>query len=522
MLNSIGIRNLRSFVNETMVDIKPITVFVGKNSSGKSSLLRTFPLLRQSIEGNTTGPILWFGRFVDYGDFNQVLSNNTKDENPTIDFKFNLTLDTSRNLFSKTKDECTDVEITLKVSANKIKTIFHSVIIKIYDTTLEINSENNGGTFIVYHDNISLKIGNIQLSKNYEFIPRVLGQRKKDESSSINTTTKARAYFDDEYDIYVQSELEQAFLSTASRQAKKHFSNRSEINNIMNRLGRIGVMSFDDFSNTLKSAFRDQKSFMKHFHEDPEGITNELYPYLFGWNLNNLIRNINSQINRTFTSIKYIAPLRATTERYYRFQDLQVDEIDHTGSNLAMLLNSLGSTEQKNFAAWTKDNFGFSVFVKEVGAHYAVKIITNDDEEEYNISDMGFGYSQMLPIIASIWLETERRSPASFRSKAPIFVIEQPELHLHPAYQAKLGELFSKVISKAQERNLNIKIVFETHSPSIIEALGESIEDGILKPEDTSIYIFHKNDKGETKVDKSKFNANGRLTNWPVGFFSGR
>lgn len=101
--------------------------------------------------------------------------------------------------------------------------------------------------------------------------------------------------------------------------------------------------------------------------------------------------------------------MRSTTERYYRFQDLQVDEIDHTGSNLAMLLNSLRPSEQKEFSLWTKDNFGFSVFVKEVGAHYAVKIISPDDQKEYNISDMGFGYSQVLPIIVSIWMETERR-----------------------------------------------------------------------------------------------------------------
>ncbi|HFG2220775.1 TPA: AAA family ATPase, partial [Vibrio cholerae] len=66
-MDSIRIRNLRSFTdsvcNEKYVEIKPITVFVGKNSCGKSTLLRTFPLLRQSIESNTTGPILWYGDY---------------------------------------------------------------------------------------------------------------------------------------------------------------------------------------------------------------------------------------------------------------------------------------------------------------------------------------------------------------------------------------------------------------------------------------------------------------------------
>lgn len=201
------------------------------------------------------------------------------------------------------------------------------------------------------------------------------------------------------------------------------------------------------------------------------------------------IKTINNELVRIFTGVKYIAPLRATTERYYRFQDLQVDEIDHTGSNLAMLLNSLKPNEQREFSNWTRENFGFSVIVKSEGAHYAVKITSEDDPREYNISDMGFGYSQVLPIIASIWIETEKRRNR-FSSQI-IFVIEQPELHLHPAYQAKLGDLFAKVISIAKDKNVNLNIIFETHSQSIIEALGEKIESQIISKDDLSV-IFEK------------------------------
>jgi AAA15 family ATPase/GTPase len=96
MINGIGLQNFRSYVDKTFINLKPITVFVGKNSSGKSSLLRTFPLLRQSVEENTTGPILWYGRFVDFGDFTDVLSRNS--ENKEITFSFSLS---SRRKFRK-------------------------------------------------------------------------------------------------------------------------------------------------------------------------------------------------------------------------------------------------------------------------------------------------------------------------------------------------------------------------------------------------------------------------------------
>ncbi|MCX2201376.1 AAA family ATPase [Pantoea agglomerans] len=76
MLKGIGVKNLRSFENYAYSELKPLTVYLGRNSSGKSSLIRLFPLLRQSVQETTTGPILWYGRFVDYGNFNEAICKN--------------------------------------------------------------------------------------------------------------------------------------------------------------------------------------------------------------------------------------------------------------------------------------------------------------------------------------------------------------------------------------------------------------------------------------------------------------
>lgn len=75
MLQSIRLRNLRSFAdtdNSPYIDLKPITVLIGKNSSGKSTFLRSLPLLRQSVEAHTTGPILWYSSYVDFGAFSEA------------------------------------------------------------------------------------------------------------------------------------------------------------------------------------------------------------------------------------------------------------------------------------------------------------------------------------------------------------------------------------------------------------------------------------------------------------------
>lgn len=89
----IGFKNLRALKDTGDIPIKPLTVLLGNNSSGKSTFLRTFPLLKQSIETRTTGPLLWYGRFVDFGDFSNALTDKNSDD--FIEFNYELEFDSS-------------------------------------------------------------------------------------------------------------------------------------------------------------------------------------------------------------------------------------------------------------------------------------------------------------------------------------------------------------------------------------------------------------------------------------------
>lgn len=73
-LDSIQLKNLRSLKDTGFIQLKPITVLVGKNSVGKSTFLRSFPLIRQSCERQKRAPILWYGKLVDFGDFKTALN----------------------------------------------------------------------------------------------------------------------------------------------------------------------------------------------------------------------------------------------------------------------------------------------------------------------------------------------------------------------------------------------------------------------------------------------------------------
>jgi AAA15 family ATPase/GTPase len=87
----IGFKNLRSLKETGLIEIRPITFLLGQNSSGKSTFLRSFPLLRQSIETRTKGPILWYGGFVDFGDYNTAVFDKAVDTYIEFQFEINLT-----------------------------------------------------------------------------------------------------------------------------------------------------------------------------------------------------------------------------------------------------------------------------------------------------------------------------------------------------------------------------------------------------------------------------------------------
>ena len=88
-LLGFGVKNLRCLTDTGIVPIKPITLLVGRNSSGKSTFLRAFPLLRQSVEAPRESPILWYDpQFVDFGSFADAVNHRADDG--SITFRFRL------------------------------------------------------------------------------------------------------------------------------------------------------------------------------------------------------------------------------------------------------------------------------------------------------------------------------------------------------------------------------------------------------------------------------------------------
>lgn len=107
--------------------------------------------------------------------------------------------------------------------------------------------------------------------------------------------------------------------------------------------------------------------------------------------------------------VSYIAPVRATAERYYKLRNLAADEVDCRGKNLPIFLNSLPQGLFEDFQKWLLENLGFQVFTLVSECHVSLKTQKQGQAKAINLSDAGFGYSQILPIVTQLWYIAAKR-----------------------------------------------------------------------------------------------------------------
>ena len=117
--------------------------------------------------------------------------------------------------------------------------------------------------------------------------------------------------------------------------------------------------------------------------------------------------------------------------------------------------------------------------------------------------DVGYGVSQALPLI------TELVDPEA----GPLFLLQQPEVHLHPSAQAALGTLFCSIATPERQ------LIVETHSDYILDRVVTDIRDQKteLKPEDVSILYFEMNDL-DVAIHSLQLDKQGNILGAPDGY----
>jgi hypothetical protein len=227
------------------------------------------------------------------------------------------------------------------------------------------------------------------------------------------------------------------------------------------------------------------------------------------------------QLEQLFSRVFYLGPLRDYPKRQYPWAGGQPRDMGRRGEQVveALLasresgvLYSLGKgikrqTLEGRVAWWLKKLELISSFevrpIAEGGKLFQVWVRRQPEADEVLITDVGFGVSQILPVITLCYYAPEGST----------VILEQPEIHLHPRVQSGLADVFVDVVKKR-----NVQIILESHSEHLLRRLQVRIAEEKLSREDATLY-FCSTGKGQSQLMKLELDLFGNIVNWPPDFF---
>lgn len=520
-MESFRLSNFRSLKKTGDLALRPITIFVGANSSGKSSALRVLPLFKQSVPARSSVPLLWYGDLVDFGDVNTTKASYSSDDYLHVGMSVALSQIYSGYWREDLPKElsATNLEYDLWLQEGEDRrTQLHRFTLRVNEDTIDVTLDPTSAKASIKFNGHSLD-GVLLRS---DLSPSIKGLVPTFKGAATSATGSA----EDLLPSYVSW-----MLGDVAESILEYFKERLHGNTSRTKVAAIAARfrycNEQDFKARIL-AYRGRDRWWTRYTESVRASGGDALKELRGLYFMAFLTQTNvafSEYMRLLCKcMSYIAPVRATGQRYYRFQELSVDQIDPQGKNLAMFLNSLTSQRLKSFSAWVSQQIGYDVKVLRSEGHVSICLAEEGSSDFRNIADMGYGFSQILPIMAQIWLNMEGSLEDWEMIKNPPFIctIEQPELHLHPAYQEAFADTMAASVSKCEADGVDgrrIRFLVETHSEAILNRLGDLVADGALKADDVAIYVFEKQLSGATDVKLAEFRDNGVLKNWPFGFF---
>ena len=233
------------------------------------------------------------------------------------------------------------------------------------------------------------------------------------------------------------------------------------------------------------------------------------------------LNDFETEYEELMDRIFYLGPLREHPQREYRWSGVGPDDVGAAGErSIDAILAATESGATRNLAS-RKRHMKFqemiahwlhtlglieSFEIREIaqGSNlYHARVRANESSPETMLTDVGFGVSQVLPVLVLLYYVPE----------GSIVLMEQPEIRLHPSVQSGLADV---MLAAAERRNL--QIIVESHSEHLLRRFQRWTAEGRVPASDLKLY-FVNNDNGVAKLNDLALNEFGEIGNWPDHFF---
>jgi predicted ATPase len=432
MITELQVKSFKSWEDTGPLRFAPLTGFFGTNSSGKTSILQLFLMLKQTVESLDRKRVLHTGddfSIVDLGTFPDLIHCRRAD----VALQVSISWDLLKTL--KIKDP-----------QQKDKNLFEGKELR-FDVQIE------GRTGVPTVRGFS-----------YSFADNMFGMRVH---STDGKKPKAG------YDLV-------AAPYHAIRQPGRPWPLPSP-------------MKFYGFPDQA-SAFFQNVGFLSEIVLEMEGL---------------------------FGRIKYLGSLRDNPKRIYTWAGEAPSDVGRKGELAVPAI--LAAREkgpyispghkkrrrglEETIAKWLRDMGIIDSFsVKQIGKDrkdWEVLVQKTTQSPEVLITDVGFGLSQVLPVLVLCYYVPE----------GSVLLLEQPELHLHPSAQSWLADIFIDVVE-----NRNVQVIVESHSEHFVRRLQLRIAEKKIPPERTALYFLEMKNSA-SRAEKLDVDLCGDIRNWPKDFF---
>jgi predicted ATPase len=222
----------------------------------------------------------------------------------------------------------------------------------------------------------------------------------------------------------------------------------------------------------------------------------------------------------------YLGPLRSYPERQYPWKGTHPVDVGERGDRAVEVL--LSSRErgrvnarafdarghakrrlsvEEHVAEWLRDLALISELsverLSEEADIYRVGVKKTPESSSVYLTDIGFGVSQILPVLVLL----------AYVPRGSTVMLEQPEIHLHPAVQSGLADI---LIEAALVRG--VQVIVESHSEHLMRRLQRRVAERALHPNDIALYFCDVRE-GESQIRELELNVLGEIANWPRDFF---
>lgn len=539
MLQAIELENFKAFGERKRIEFAPITLIFGENSAGKSSILQSLNLLKQTRESRDSGALILprtEGGIVDLGSFREMVFDHDLSRHVAIRLDFtserelrNRQVDSADGNsdyigfevgFNRPSD---DIEVQLTDLKLHSAVVGNIAAFKPIDVSAEqLRSMARDSQMLMRASRVT-RLSDIRaakctsLSRDKSLWGEIFERTKRrsdkiaDElqvlMSEVQESSRQQSLFNETDD-------ERQALLTSVADAIRFYSSDFTSNAFVDRMMRAEletIIALDGFI-PLPTRQRESGGLPELETFRRYGPT-RLRMKELTLDLMSFAVECGRKLDSTLKNVYPMGPYRRPPERWYILTGTNPQDVGYRGDQLPDLLFRRPDVVEETNRWLDKLEIGYHINVQSVGERsrdlFEVRLL---DRRRGNVidvalTDVGFGISQILPFIVQ-----------SLAGEKQTITIEQPEVHIHPRLQADLGDLLAATIKEPRGH----RFVIETHSEHLVLRMQRLVREGTLIPDDISILYVSRGKKG-SHVERLHLDDDGDfIDQWPGGFFPER